>query len=106
MLEGSRFDDILRWKKASYFGKPFVGAFVDLNDRPAFEYNTDGSNKATIVLGDRNGNPLPADAKEGYILPYLERQPNWTDDDIKLYYSPINSEALTINPNLKQSPGW
>jgi len=106
MLEGSRFDDIIRWKKASYFGKPFVGAFVDLNDRPAFEYNTDGSNKATIVLGDRNGNPLADDAREGYILPYLERQPNWTDDDIKLYYSPINSEALTINPNLNQSPGW
>tara|TARA_R110002167_G_scaffold71696_8_gene202183 strand:+ start:11414 stop:13183 length:1770 start_codon:yes stop_codon:yes gene_type:complete len=106
MLEGSRFDDILRWKKASYFGKPFVGAFVNLNDRPASEYNPDGSNKATIVLGDRNGNPLADDAKEGYILPYLERQPNWTDDDIKLYYSPINSEALTINPNLNQSPGW
>lgn len=106
MLEGSRFDDIVRWKKASYFGKPFVGAYIDLDDRPASEYNGDGSNKTSVLLGDRDGNPLPAGSKVGYVLPYIERQPAWTDDEIKLYYSPIDTESLTINPNLKQAPGW
>lgn len=106
MLEGSRFNDILRWKKASYFGKPFIGAYVDLDDRPISEYNTDSSNKAQVILGDRNGNVLPTDSRVGYVLPYIERQPVWTDNEIKLYYSPINSEALTINTKLKQSPGW
>ena len=106
MLEGTRFEDILRWKKASYFGKPFVGAYVDLDNRPTTEYNEDGSNKATVILGDRDGNPLPAGATVGYVLPYIERQPEWTDDETKLYYSPINTEALTINPKLSQAPGW
>ncbi|MEQ6119260.1 RagB/SusD family nutrient uptake outer membrane protein [Reichenbachiella sp. MALMAid0571] len=106
MLEGSRFDDIMRWKKASYFGKPFVGAYVDLDDRPASEYNGDGSNKASVRLGDRDGNVLPAGTKVGYVLPYVERQPEWTDNETKLYYSPINTEALTINPKLNQAPGW
>lgn len=105
MAEGSRFDDIIRWKKASYFGKPFVGAYVDLDNRPPSAYNTDGSNKTTVVLGDRDGNVLP-NARVGYIIPYIERQPLWTDDDIKLYYSPISTRDLTINPNLIQSPGW
>lgn len=106
MLEGTRLDDILRWKKASYLGKSFVGAYIDLDNRPASAYNEDGTNKASVVLGDRNGNPLPEGTRVGYVLPYYERQPDWNDDDIKLYYSPINTEALTINPNLQQSPGW
>ncbi|GAA5219444.1 RagB/SusD family nutrient uptake outer membrane protein [Membranihabitans marinus] len=106
MLEGSRYDDILRWKKASYFGKPILGAYIDLDQRPAIEYNEDGSNKTNVILGDKDGNPLPEGSRIGYVLPYIERQPNWSDDDLKMYYYPINSEALTINPNLEQSPGW
>jgi len=106
MGEGSRFDDILRWKKASYFGKPFVGAYIDLDNRPPSAYNPDGSNKAAVTLGDRDGNILPSTSRQGYILPYLERQPSWSDDDLKLYYSPISVQDLTINPNLQQVPGW
>lgn len=106
MLEESRFDDIVRWKKASYLGKPFVGAYVDLDSRPAAAYNGDGSNKAEVILGDRNGNPLSSDARRGYVLPYIERQPLWDDNDIKLYYTPIDTKSLTINPNLNQAPGW
>lgn len=106
LLEGSRLDDILRWKKASYFGKPFVGAYVDLDNRPFSAYNEDGTNKSSVILGDRAGNRLPAAARTGYVLPYLERQPEWTDDDLKLYYSPIDTRSLTINPQLEQVPGW
>ncbi len=106
IFEGSRFDDILRWKKASYLGKPFVGAYVDLDDRPTSEYNGDGTNKASVILGDRQGNVLPAGARTGYVLPYTERQPKWNDNDIKLYYNPIDTESLTINGKLTQSPGW
>ncbi len=106
MFEGTRLDDIIRWKKASYFGKPFVGAYIDLDNRPSQAYNADGSNKATSVLGDREGNPLPKGARKGYVLPYIERQPSWTDDEIKQYYDPIDIKSLTINSNLVQVPGW
>lgn len=106
LLEDSRFDDIVRWKKASYLGKPFVGAYVDLDNRPEAAYNEDGTNKAKVILGDRDGNPLPSTARKGYVLPYIERQPSWKDSDIKLYYTPIDTKSLTINPNLNQAPGW
>lgn len=106
MLEGSRLDDIIRWKKASYLGKPFVGAYVDLDQRPNSAYHEDGTNKTSLILGDREGNPLDPTVRQGYALPYLERQPAWTDDDLKLYYTPIDTRSLTINPNLAQVPGW
>ncbi len=106
MLEDSRLDDILRWKKASYLGKPFVGAYIDLDNRPEVAYNEDGSNKTEVILGDRDGNPLPLTARKGYVLPYIERQPSWKDSDIKLYYTPIDTKSLTINTNLNQVPGW
>ncbi len=106
MLENSRIDDIIRWKRGSYLGKPFVGAYVDLDNRPEAAYNEDGTNKAEVRLGDRDGNPLPITVRKGYVLPYIERQPSWKDSDIKLYYTPIDTKSLTINPNLNQAPGW
>lgn len=106
MMDGTRFSDILRWKKASYFSKPFVGCYIDIDKRPTLAYNEDGSPKIDVVLGDREGNVLVG-ATKGYILPYNgERQPQWTDNDLKAYYDPINRQDLTLNPNLKQSPGW
>lgn len=106
MLEGSRFSDILRWKKASYFSKPFVGCYIDLEKRPQTAYNEDGTPKFKAILGDREGNVIPG-ATKGYVLPYNgELQPQYSDDDLKLYYDPINKQDLTLNPNLTQSPGW
>lgn len=106
MMDGTRLYDILRWKKASYFSKPFIGCYVDFNKRPSQAYNEDGSPKIDVVLGDRDGNVLKG-ATKGYILPYNgERQPVYSDDDIKLYYEPINKQDLVLNPSLTQSPGW
>ena len=106
MFTGSRYDDILRWKKASYWGKPFVGAYVDLTKRPASEYNAAGANITTAKLGDRKGVAVPAGTKVGYVIPYITRQPSWSDNDLKLYYTPIDILSLTLNKNLKQVPGW
>lgn len=106
IMDGTRLNDILRWKKASYFSKPFLGAYIDLKTRPALAYNEDGTPKTTIVFGDREGNIIPG-ATQGYILPYYgEKQPVYSDNDLKLYYDPIPTQELTLNPNLVQSPGW
>lgn len=106
IFDGSRFSDILRWKKASYFSKPFVGCYVDLEKRPQAAYNEDGTPKFKAILGDREGNVIPG-ATKGYVLPYNgELQPVYSDNDLKLYYEPINKQELTLNPNLTQSPGW
>lgn len=106
MFTGSRFYDILRWKKASYFSKPFVGCYVDLDKRPVEAYNEDGSLKFKAILGDIGGKKVEGMTK-GYVLPYNgELQPVYSDNDLKLYYEPINKQELTLNPNLTQSPGW
>lgn len=106
MMEGFRLNDILRWKKASYFSKPFVGAYVDLATRPAEAINSDGTPKTNVILGDINGNAIEG-ATKGYILPHIGiNQPQYSDDDLKMYYSPINLQDLTLNTKLKQSPGW
>ena len=106
MLDGTRLDDIIRWKKASYFSKPFVGAYIDLSMRPASAYNADGSPKAKVTLGDREGNVIVG-ATKGYVLPYGgDQPPAHSDDDIKAYYNPIPTQQLVLNKNLVQSPGW
>lgn len=106
MLDGTRLSDIIRWKKASYFSKPFIGAYIDLTQRPKEAYNSNDTWKAKVVLGDRDGNVLEGVTK-GYVLPYgKEKQPQYNDDELKLYYDPIAKEHLTLNPNLHQSPGW
>lgn len=106
MMDGNRLRDILRWKKASWLSKPFLGCYIDLENRPKEAYNAQGVVKANIVLGDRECNIIPG-ATKGYVLPYRDdKQPVWSDDDLKVYYDPINKQDLVLNPNLTQSPGW
>lgn len=106
MMDGNRLQDILRWKKASWLAKPFLGCYIDLSKRPEGAYNAQGKPKAHIILGDRDANVIP-NATIGYVLPYRnEKQRQWKDDDLKVYYDPINKQDLVLNKNLTQSPGW
>ena len=105
MMDGGRLDDILRWKKASWLAKPFLGCYIDLENRPKEAYKN-GISKANIALGDRESNIIPG-ATKGYVLPYRDdKQRQWKDDDLKVYYTPINKQDLVLNPNLTQSLGW
>ena len=106
MFENSRYDDIVRWKKGSYLGKQVLGVYLDLDSRPSFEYNSNGTNKTTVILGDRQGNPLAANSRNGFVLPFILKPPVWSDNDLKIYYTPIDLLSLTLNENLQQSPGW
>ncbi|MBX2921653.1 MAG: RagB/SusD family nutrient uptake outer membrane protein [Chitinophagaceae bacterium] len=106
MWDGTRIDDIKRWKKASYLSKPIVGSYVDLANRPASAYNSDGTPKATIILGNENGEVMEG-ATRGYVLPYGDDHPPFhSDDDMKMYYDPIATQELLLNKKLIQSPGW
>lgn len=79
---------------------------MDLDKRPVEAYNEDGSLKFKAILGDIGGKKVEGMTK-GYVLPYNgELQPVYSDNDLKLYYEPINKQELTLNPNLTQSPGW
>jgi hypothetical protein len=108
MLTGHRLTDILRWGKASWFSKPFIGAYVDFSKRPEAAKGEDGKPTITAILGDSEGNILP-NATKGYILPYqTERQPNDYSDaeDVYLYYTPIAENHRVLNDKITQSPGW
>lgn len=107
MLTGHRFTDILRWRKASWFSKPFVGAYIDYSTRPEAAKGEDGKPTINAVLGDRDGNVIEG-ATKGYLLPYQkERQPkNYSDDDLYLYYIPIAESHMVLNDKITQSPGW
>lgn len=82
--EGFRFDDLRRWKKATYINKQPVGVYV----------------------GDGSTAPSPgASGKvtgEGYA--YFFNPPKGWQEHYYLYPLPLNQ--LALNKNLKQNSGW
>lgn len=91
MVEGFGFYDIRRWKVAPWFiNKQQFGVYVRRTDL--------GGLKSTILI---NGG-----GTEGYV--YLSPDPiaagkGWLDT---YYLFPIPRQELTLNPELKQNPGW
>lgn len=89
--EGIRFDDLMRWRAH----KVFIGK------RPKGAYYT--PELKAVNAG------LVADAN-GYLDPYatLLKGPGstWGFDPAKNYLRPIPTNELTLNPDLKQNPGW
>jgi hypothetical protein len=89
--EGFRFDDLMRWKADKYFvGKRPKGAYYS----------------AELKAASPN---LPVDA-DGFLDPYKTAlkgaNGGWGFDPNKNYLMPIPTNELTLNPNLKQNPGW
>ncbi|MGQ1787518.1 RagB/SusD family nutrient uptake outer membrane protein [Saccharicrinis sp. GN24d3] len=84
MYEGFRTDDLRRWKKwGEYTKEAKLGRWV---------VNSEYGNKLPIQNG----------ADEGYVQPYAA--PEGVPDHY--YLSPIPSDQIVLNPQLKQNPGW
>jgi starch-binding outer membrane protein, SusD/RagB family len=99
--EGFRWDDMARWKADNLIvGKRLLGAkYIGSNLQGAYR-GADGSDK--IIIG-RN---LFVNA-DGFIDPYQQALPNgFQFNPERDYLSPIPSDELTLNPKLKQNPGW
>jgi hypothetical protein len=94
--EGFRFDDIMRWAAADELivGWKPLGA----------KWNQWATVITKITVGkDIYLNP------QGYIEPFqrVATMPNGYQFNINRdYLSPIPTRELTLNPNLKQNPGW
>lgn len=90
-FEGSRYDDLMRWKAGKFFEIPVQGIkFVQSQFGNRVAVNKD------IFLSE-----------EGYILPYKQFYPNGrVFNENKHYLFPIPLEDLVLNPNLVQNPGW
>ena len=85
-FEGIRGDDLFRWAAADelIIGKRPKGIFAK-----------------QLVL-----KTYPEDAN-GFVDPFLNVIPNgWGFNPNRDYLSPLSQKELTLNPNLKQNPGW
>ncbi|MGV6945665.1 RagB/SusD family nutrient uptake outer membrane protein [Sphingobacterium kyonggiense] len=99
-MEGFRFNDLRRWKKAQYALRQKKGQWVDkvklrlLNKKgPVFTRNTLNENAFTL---DRAGDA-------GYLTFHEEQTHLWPD---YYYLSPLPLDQLVLNKNLVQNPGW
>ena len=116
MLEGFRFDDIRRWKMGPLMNMPYNGVFVPQLNTP-YAMNGDGVLNVSFVTATPTSGAIKGvyyyliDNKtvkltqgvSGNII-WLANIPRVWDD--KMYYDPIPSGEIVLNPNLKQNPGW
>ena len=88
--EGFRFDDLHRWNAGTLINNPETALGMKLTPALMAQYPAD--QVSGIVV---NGN--------NYIEIYPGITRTWND---KLYLYPLPTQELTLNPNLKQNPGW
>ena len=61
--------------------------------------------KATLS-GELNKDFFLSETDKGYLLPHAAIQSQFSFDPGRDYYYPIPTDDRTLNPNLKQNPGW
>jgi hypothetical protein len=89
--EGFRFDDLHRWKAGTLINHPET--ILGMKLTPALRAQYPASQVASIIVDPNN---------------YIRVYPNftartWSD---KLYLFPIPTGEITLNPQIKQNPGW
>jgi hypothetical protein len=116
MLEGFRFDDIRRWKMGLLMQMPYNGVYVPALNTP-YAMNGDGILNVAFVTATPTTGTIPGvyyyiiDNKTveltqgtyGNLLWLINTPRVWND---KMYYNPIPTSEIVLNPNLKQNPGW
>jgi len=116
MLEGFRWDDIRRWKMGKLMNMPYNGVYVPQLNTP-YAMNGDGVLNVSFVTATPTSGAIKGvyyylidnktvtltQGSSGNII-WLANIPRVWDD--KMYYDPIPSSEIVLNPNLKQNTGW
>ena len=115
--EGSRFDDLVRWKAGACINQDIYGMYFP----GAGEYDLSGDGKPDVILYAKGTAKPSADSgvlvyeigkdilltgsNSGYVYYHknIARTP-FNEERDYLYPIPINERSL--NPNLTQNPGW
>lgn len=113
MMEGMRYEDLMRWKAGKLFTVPLRGMKmtaekIALYDNRIDKYNPVTKTKETAVPKIQIGNDVRVD-ENGFIIPYptsttvVKGVLPWDD---KRYYYPIPLNEMLLNTQLIQNPGW
>jgi len=130
-LEGFRFDDLRRWKRGDLFKKTWTGMYipgvnipldVDHNGTHDVIYYTDDQGLASALAQSNNANPYrvrvstdrnaeiiqvhPAGDGKGYYLAWFTHNDSKKVWGPKQYLYPVPKNAINLNPQLTQNPGW
>jgi hypothetical protein len=89
--EGFRLDDLKRWHAGNLINNPETVLGMKLT--PALKAQYPASQVSSIIVDANN-----------YIRVYPNITARAWDDRFYLY--PIPTQELTLNPNIKQNPGW
>ncbi|RYY21235.1 MAG: RagB/SusD family nutrient uptake outer membrane protein, partial [Sphingobacteriaceae bacterium] len=89
VLEGFRFDDLLRWRAGTQFQKPET--ILGMKLTPALRAQYPANQVANVQVNGDN-----------YIRLYPANRV-WND---RQYYYPLPTQEILLNPRLTQNPGW
>lgn len=115
-MEQFRYADLMRWKHGELLARPYYGTYFpgpgvyDLdgdgnNDFYIYEGTKDKNVKATLTL-ELNKQIYLSEGNKGNLLPHAAIQSQFSFDPGRDYLYPIPINDRTLNPNLKQNPGW
>lgn len=114
IMEGFRYDDIMRWKAGKRFEKPFRGMYFSrLGD---FDLDNNGTVDLCLYEGTKPSSPatlflevgkdiILTEGNKGNILVHGNINRIFRED--RDYFYPIPSEEINLsNGKLKQNPNW
>ncbi len=113
VLEGFRYNDLMRWKAGKLLEEHFAGMYF-----PGLgEYDLDGNGSIDLLLysGAKPESPAPqsveigslielSEGNSGNLVPFASRTKLFDESVDYLYPIPLGD--LLLNENLQQNPGW
>ena len=113
LLEGRRYDDLMRWHLGEKLNKQWYGIYVPALDTP-YDLNGDGTNDVCFTKGEAGNEPGVSYIQVGGSSLYsLENDTSGRllysvgrNFEEKRYLRPVPQTALNINPDLGQNHYW
>ncbi|MFH6770064.1 RagB/SusD family nutrient uptake outer membrane protein [Gaetbulibacter aquiaggeris] len=112
VLEGFRYDDLMRWKNGKLLENHFNGMYF--SGLGAFDLDGNGSLDVELYTGSPStaapqkveigGVITLSNGSSGNLVPFADRSKNF--DETRDYLYPIPSGDRQLNPNLAQNPNW